>query len=234
MKVVDYDKKIFWIEQITLDKFNKLLQADILRNIFRFWKSTKDSPPVAIWGSEPYEKIELAARKYLAETSGPGPNQANQNKILAKQKTLSIALPDNVASGLQDVDNLDSASKQASNDSLNVPKSNIASSNDVDKKQSKFEIQSVSLQDVHSISSEGNAKSLDNGHAPSGFKKSEKKTVNDGEIKKEVADIKSKEKASGENKKHKDTIGNHILKDSSAEHGEHSRGKHQQTNHEAV
>lgn len=157
MKVSDYDARKHWIEIISLDRFNRLLQNDILKSLFKFWKSTKDFGPSIVWGLDPYELTELDARKYLAHVTGQNPNKLDQGLPNGHQRNPSTDPKDATGgSGSPEMERMDSDSRHASeNDSINVGgKSAGGTMVDVEGSIPKLNINNVSMQEVQPISSD--------------------------------------------------------------------------------
>lgn len=157
MKVSDFDAKKYWVELLTLDRFNRLLQVDILKNLFKFWKSTKDFAPSSVWGMDAYELHELEDRRYLAHATGHNPNKVtdpghayNHQGTISKDPANSTG-----GSGSPEMERMDSESKLMSdNDSINVGKKSMGTLNDVDTPVPKLSLKNVSMQEVLPISSD--------------------------------------------------------------------------------
>lgn len=156
MKVSDFDARKHWIEIISLDRYNRLLQNDVLKNLFKFWKSTKDFAPSTVWGLESYSMQEMEARRYLALVTGQNPSKMDQGQA-AHHRNIS-ANPGDVTgqSGAPEMERLDSESRLMSdNDSMNVGKSAAGTMNEVSSKHvPHIDMDNVSMQEDLPLSSD--------------------------------------------------------------------------------
>lgn len=122
MKVSEYDTRTHWREQLGLERFNRLMQGDVAKNIKKYWINTKDLAPPQLEGHDTYDVSDIVYRRHLAKISGVNPNKMHQNRA-NHQKNLIVPAGDITAnSGHHEMERMESESRVLSeNDSINLP-----------------------------------------------------------------------------------------------------------------
>jgi hypothetical protein len=147
LKVSEYDTRTHWREQLGLERFNRLMQGDVAKNIKKYWINTKDLALPQLEGHNTYEELNIVHRRHLAKISGVNPNKMHLN-LANHQKNLIVQSGDNTAnSGQHEMEKMESESRVLSeNDSINVP------SKAEDKYQNETSVRVPKLNTVNNMS----------------------------------------------------------------------------------